>query len=67
MPRRTPEASDQHRNDRGVQAVFRRETGDQGVGNGLRQRKNGAAEANDQVTPDAGAGLPGQPGKEGKE
>ncbi|MCY1176388.1 hypothetical protein D9M73_166560 [compost metagenome] len=58
MPRRTPEAGDQHRDDCGVQAVFRWETSDERVGNGLWQRQNRAAEADDQVTTDAGASLP---------
>ncbi|MCY1374466.1 hypothetical protein D9M69_618100 [compost metagenome] len=59
MPRRTPEAGDQNGNDCGVQAVFRWQAGDQCVGNGLRQREDRAAEADDQVAPDTGAGLPG--------
>ncbi|MNO93060.1 hypothetical protein D3C76_846490 [compost metagenome] len=59
MPGRAPETGDQHRDDCCVQAVFRRQAGNQCVGNGLRQRENRAAEANDQVATDTGAGLPG--------
>ncbi len=59
MPRRTPQAGDQHRDDRGIEAVLGWEAGNQCVGDGLRQRENRAAEADDQVASDAGAGLPG--------
>ena len=57
VPGRTPEAGDQYRNNRSVQAVLRWETGDEGVGNRLRQGQHRAAEADHRVPTEAGAGL----------
>jgi len=67
VPGRAPQAGDQYRDDGGVEPVFGRETGDQCVGNRLRQRKHSAAEADDGIPADAGAGLARQPTEEGKE
>ena len=67
VPGRTPQAGDQHRHDGRVQPVLGRQAGDQGVGDGLRQGQDRAAEAHQQVAAYAAASLPGQPAQEGQQ
>ncbi len=65
VPGRSPQTGHEDWNNRSVQTVLRRQPGDQCVSDGLRQRQNGATQAHQRITPDAGAILLRQPGEKG--
>ncbi|MNE06863.1 hypothetical protein D3C80_994630 [compost metagenome] len=64
VPGRTPQASDHHRDDRRIEAIFGGQAGNQCIGDGLWQGKDRPAQPHQQVATDAGAGLAWQPGQE---
>ncbi|MCY1174464.1 hypothetical protein D9M73_146670 [compost metagenome] len=67
VPGRAPQAGDQYRHDGGVKPVFGGQAGDQGVGDGLRQGEDCAAQAYQQVLAQAAARLAGKPAEEGQQ